>query len=170
MTLLQSTATLLIVASALSNPGCEPADPTSSPTREGSPMPSEQLQVTPLYSSTNSGFSGPAELVIRDRSALDRAMQEATHDVVADPTALEVDFGTDMVVLVAIGTRSSGGYGVRVEEVVRSDGGAVVHYTVTRPGTGCMTTQALTSPVEVVRVERIEGSVTFERRDVAQDC
>jgi hypothetical protein len=41
---------------------------------------------------------------------------------------------------------------------------------VTSPGPSCMTTQMLTSPVDVVVVRRIEGQAQFEARTVVQNC
>jgi hypothetical protein len=75
-----------------------------------------------------------------------------------------------MVVLLALGERSSGGHAIRFDGIDTSAGGATVRYTATRPGRECMTTQEITAPVEVVRVPRVEGAVRFERKDVVQDC
>jgi hypothetical protein len=75
-----------------------------------------------------------------------------------------------MVILVALGSRNSGGYAAHVDAITRGADGAVVHYTATRPGSGCMTTQSLTSPVDVVRTARVAGKIRFERREVVQPC
>jgi hypothetical protein len=133
-------------------------------------MTSEQLQVTPVFSSTVSGFSGPAEMVLRDEPALQKAMHEARHDVLLEETPINVDFSRQMVILVATGTRNSGGHGIRVDEVSRQNDAMVVRYTVTRPGPDCMTTQSITSPVTAVSVPRMDGPVTFDRREVVEDC
>jgi hypothetical protein len=122
-----------------------------------------------MLSERTSGFDEPAELVIRDRAALESAWSRLFNQVVPDPPP-PVDFAKELVILVAIGRSSSGGHSVHVDAVSREGDGAVVRYTATSPGPGCMTTQSLTSPVEVVRAPRIAGQVRFERRTAVQPC
>lgn len=133
-------------------------------------MESQPLPVTTIYSSNQSGFSGPAELVLRDQESLERAMHEARHDVLVEDTDISVDFDQHMVILVALGTRSTGGHGISIDEVERRGDGAVVRYTVRSPAPNCMTIQVITSPVEAVSIPRVEGSVSFERREVVEPC
>ncbi|MBA2671638.1 MAG: protease complex subunit PrcB family protein [Gemmatimonadetes bacterium] len=169
MPIFLSTVSLALFATLLAQ-GCERVAEPSAPPRDGAAMTSEQLQVTPVFSSNVSGFSSPAEMVLRDEPALQKAINEARHDVLMVETPINVDFSRQMVILVATGTRNSGGYGIRVDEVNRRDDGVVARYTVTRPGPECMTTQSITSPVEAVSVPRMEGPVTFDRREVVEDC
>jgi hypothetical protein len=116
-----------------------------------------------------SGFDEPAELVIRDRAALESAWSRVFNQVQGNPPPA-VDFGQEMIILVALGGRSSGGHAVRVDAIDHSGDGAVVRYTASSPAPGCATTQSLTSPVDVVRAPRITGTVSFQRRDVVQPC
>ena len=122
-----------------------------------------------MLTQKSSGFDEPAELVIRNRAALESAWARLFDQVQGNP-APAVDFTRETVLLVALGRRSSGGYAVRVDAVTRRGESAVVRYTVTSPGPGCMSTQALTSPVEVVRTTRLSGAVRFARRDLEQRC
>lgn len=155
----------LLVAAA---PGCAPASEPPPSAASATSVPTDQ-PATRLLSSVISGYTEPAEEVIRDPAAWASAWRRL-HD--ANPaTALpEVDFGQSMVVLLALGERSSGGHAVRFDELSREGDTATVRYTVTSPGPNCMSTQAITSPVDVVRVARVPGTVRFERRMVQQAC
>lgn len=133
------------------------------------PVTDQQASFTRIRTQTTSGFDEPAELAIRDQGTLESAWARLFNQVQGNP-APTVDFAHDMVILVALGGRSSGGFTVRVDAITRSGDGAVVRYTATRPGPDCMTTQSQTSPVEVVRAPRVAGTVRFERRDVVQPC
>jgi hypothetical protein len=128
-----------------------------------------QESFTRMLTQRTSGFDEPAELVIRDRAALEAAWARVFNQVQGNP-APAVDFTRESVLLVALGNRSTGGHDVHVEAVSRSGDGAVVRYSATSPGPGCVTTQGVTSPVDVVRVPRIAGTVRFERRNVVQHC
>lgn len=63
-----------------------------------------------------------------------------------------VDFKKGYVIAVFAGERPTGGYAISVEKV--SDTGNERHVTVLveKPGEGCVTTQAITSPYQIIRV------------------
>ena len=153
---------VVVDSSAISRP--------SRPDTMSTPMPvPAQPSFTRMLTQHTSGFDEPTELVIRDRAALETAWARVFNQVQGNP-APAVDFSREMVILVALGARRSGGYDIHVDAVAGSGNGAVVRYTATSPGEGCMTTQALTSPVDVVRTPRITGTVRFDRREVVQRC
>jgi hypothetical protein len=124
-----------------------------------------------LYTAVNGPEQGePAERVARDRAAWEAAWQSLHRGLAAGP-APAVDFGRDMVALVALGDRPTGGYAVRIEGTsVAPDGALLVHVVRTRPGPTCMLTQATTSPVDVARVPRAAGAVRFVSREEVTPC
>lgn len=167
-------ALAVAVLAALAQSSCggrsDGESPITSPA-EATPAVTQPAPVR-ILSVQQSEFEAPAELVIRDRAAWESAWGRVNRAVTIDGPAAApaVDFGASTVVLVALGQRGTGGYEVRVDDVVRGGGRTVVRYTVSEPGAGCMTTQALTAPVDVVRVPRIDGTVAFERRTVRSTC
>ena len=126
-------------------------------------------QGTRIHRATSSGFTGPEQLVLRDQAAW-RAAWARVHQEPGAPALPSVDFTREMVVVLALGERSSGGHQVRFDAIAVSGNDAVVRYTVTEPDPSCMTTQAITAPVDVVRVPRVSGTVRFEPRTVREDC
>ncbi len=81
-----------------------------------------------------------------------------------DTPVPEVDFSTHHVLGVFDGAHSSGGYDISIVSVTDTKHirEVVVRHGV--PGEGCMTTQALTSPFELILVPKSDASIT--RRDV----
>jgi hypothetical protein len=130
---------------------------------------SSPAPVARLYGAQTSAYDAAEEVVLRDRAAWQAAWQRLHNGLAAEPLPA-VDFARDLVVLVALGERNSGGTTLRVDEVVQVGADTVVRYTVTEPGPGCMTAQVITSPVEVVRVPRAGGAVRFERRTRVTPC
>jgi hypothetical protein len=128
-----------------------------------------QSSYTRIMTQRSTAFDEPTELVIRDRRALESAWTLLFNHVQGEPLPA-VDFTRETVLLVALGRRSSGGHAVQVDAVTRSGDGAVVRYVATSPGPGCMATQSLTSPADLVRTPRIAGAVRFERREIVQPC
>lgn len=132
-------------------------------------MQTDQMQITRLLLLQSSALIEPATHVVRERSEFDQ-LWARLHATTPLPATPEVDFSRSMVLVIAVGERPTGGHTVRVDSV-RSDGaGIVVRYTTTSPGDGCISTQAITSPVEVVSVRRVDGAVRFERVHESKRC
>jgi hypothetical protein len=124
-----------------------------------------------VYRTLTSGFTGPAELVVRDDAAWREAWSRIVGPIAPPPERPAVDFGREAIVIVAAGERPSGGWSVAVDSVAPAAGGAlVVSYTLTGPGAGCVTAQMITSPADVVRVPRLSGEVRFTSRTVRTPC
>jgi len=72
-----------------------------------------------------------------------------------------VDFSTQMVVGVFLGSKPSAGYDVEIVGT-RSEGDAlVVEYVVRQPGRGTMAAQIITAPYHLVAVPKHAGPVRF---------
>lgn len=127
------------------------------------------IPFTVLHNNANSGFATGVELVIQDQDELARrwrGVQQGAPDA-AMPT---VNFGNSTVILVATGSRNTGGHTIHVDSIASASGVATVHYTVSSPGSRCMSLQMLTAPVEVVGVSRIAGTVRFRKKSVTGSC
>ena len=69
------------------------------------------------------------------------------------PPLPDVDFSRSSVAAVFLGTRSSGGYSVDVQNVIVENGELYLDVATTEPAPGTLTTQALTNPWVMVRVD-----------------
>lgn len=118
-----------------------------------------------------SGLRQPVRTVVRTNDAWTEiwaAIQQGTNPV---PPVPAIDFGTEMVIVVAMGEQRSTGYVITIERVSEAGGGgidAVVH--TRRPGNGCVVGAALTQPLDIVRVPRRDGAVRFWDQDEAINC
>jgi hypothetical protein len=117
------------------------------------------LAFSTIYRGTQSHIEEPREVVIRtagEWSELWKAHAPAA------PVPI-VNFRREMVVGVFLGTRPTGGYSVEVATIEPKGSETVVTYRVEEPGRDAMVTQALTSPVHLVRLSTRTGDVRFER-------
>jgi hypothetical protein len=69
-----------------------------------------------------------------------------------------------------MGTQSTGGHTIAIEGVYRSGGRLWVVVREEAPGPGCMMTQVLTTPVDVVSVPLSDEPVSFVERKETRDC
>lgn len=117
-----------------------------------------------------SPFEDPSTRVIRSEAQWSGFLNELGGPDGPPVEGPAVDFSSEAVLVVALGYRSSGGYSVRVEGVFHAGDELLVATLETRPGTGCMTSAALTMPVTAVRVPGHAGPVRFLQRSVDQPC
>jgi len=162
------TAALAAVASG--NACSSAADTSPSSTQAGTVASSPSQQAfTRLLSVMTSGYTEQATLVVRDEASLAAVWRTINNGIPGNPPPA-VDLSTRMIIVLALGSRNTGGYGFAFDAMTLESGGAVVHYTTTAPGPGCMTTQVVTSPVDVVSVPRVNGQIRLDVRNVVQKC
>jgi hypothetical protein len=142
-----------------------PAKPETRPDTASDQAASE-LEIRRIGRWISSGIRGSRRLVIRDPATWSRFWSELGAGV--QP---QMDFGRDLVIAVASGERSSGGHDIIVQRVARSGGELRIEVLETAPGPSCLTSAALTQPVDVVVVPA--AGVTgwsFIDRAATRDC
>lgn len=107
--------------------------------------------------------------VIRDEASWARLWAEIHADVTPAPPLPSVDFSQHMLIAVALGTRPSGGFGIKVRSVASRGESLEVAVLEVCPAPGSVVTLALTAPVEVVRAPRLAQTPTF-RETRAASC
>ena len=118
-----------------------------------------------------SGLTKPEQLVIKDAKEW-REVWERIHCKVISPVPPlpEIDFTKEMLVVVALGTRPTGGYGIFVDRAVDKNNRREITVGKQTPGKNCFTTQALTQPVDIVRLPKTDLPVSFKETEVVRDC
>jgi hypothetical protein len=137
----------------------------------GLEIPVVRLRSQPWSFEFNSGWDAPTRTVIRDQATWEAAWAKTYSRMTPVPPVPAVDFGEEMVILVASGEQLSGGYGIVIEHAAERGGnGIAVTVRTTSPGSQCVVTGALTQPVDIARVARRDGSVRFIEREEVRDC
>lgn len=130
------------------DPAPAPAPAPAAPTGAVSDAePGTSVEIRRIGRWVSSGIRGARRLVIRDPATWAHFWSELGAGV-----RPEVNFSSDLVIAVAAGERSSGGHDIEVRQVSRSGDRLRIEVLETYPSEGCMTTAALTQPVDVVVV------------------
>lgn len=132
----------------------------------GPVLPEDSVEIEELARSTQSQVDNERMEVIRSPEGLAEAWARTDRS----GEAPEVDFDRDMVVAVFIGEYRTGGHSVRVREAEATEEGVRLAIRVEAPGSGCMVTQAITRPYQIVKLPRMEGSVAFDITRDRVDC
>lgn len=120
--------------------------------------------ITTIAYGYHTGLKTPAELVIRDANAWERAWKEHNSRMLPTPPLPAVDFTREMVLAVAPGERPTGGWGVRIASTRVENGRLRVEVHETRPPEGAVVPMVLSQPYELVKVPRFDGDVVFVAR------
>jgi hypothetical protein len=140
------------------------------------PLRGEPVPVLPLPEEAQAhfrfhgGWCAPARQVVRTAEEWEASWAELTAGYEPVPAAPAVDFGEEMLLVAAMGERTSGGYTIEVEAAALDGGTLRARLVETSPGPTCATTQAITCPAAAVRVPRHVGAVAFETDEVVLDC
>jgi hypothetical protein len=152
--------------------------PAVAPQPAAAPQPAPAAGYAPYDSSSSiairrigqwstSGVTAPARVVIRDDTTYAR-FWSTLGDAGSRPS---VDFTRDIVIAAAAGQQNTGGRSISIDRVTRVGAGLAIEVTETLPPPGCMVTQALTQPVDMVVVAAADAQTwSFTDRKAMGAC
>lgn len=117
-----------------------------------------------------SGITERQRLVIRDHEAWRKVWKRIYAQRSPTPPLPEIDFAGEMLIVAAMGGKSTGGHGIVIDGANERDNRLEIKVRSISPGKGCMTTQALTAPVDIVRIKKTERTVVFRETETLHDC
>ena len=162
--LVESSAVVLTLFAA----AC--ASPEQSTLPPGSSIPIVRLRAEPYSFEFNSGLNTPARIVVRDASTWQSLWTQIYQGRSPVPPLPAIDFSSDMLVVAALGSRSSGGYMILIDGASGEGSNVIVAVRSISPGQGCGVTGALTQPVDIARLPRRDGDVRFLERAEVRKC
>jgi hypothetical protein len=116
-----------------------------------------------LDSGSRSGIAFSLERVVRGAGEWERLWPAHQAGAFPQRPLPAVDFSSSLCIAIFAGEQPTGGFAVKVEQVVESAGGLEVVYRVTGPAPGAIVSQALTSPFQIIAVASRPGPVRFRR-------
>ena len=135
----------------------------------GAPAGSVVVSMHRLFSEQNTGIQESRRAVIRSAAQwqpIEDEIRRARGSAFRLPA---LDFSGSMVILAAMGARSTGGHTITIDGVYRGGGRFWVVVREVIPGPGCMTAQVLTTPADAVYVALSDEPVSFVERTETRD-
>ena len=129
-----------------------------------------RLRDEPQPLTFSSGLRAPARAIVRDDALWAATWTAIWAGHAPTPPVPAIDFSREMVVVAALGERSSGGHAIVLDSATRRGGTLLVHLRTRSPGARCMVTAALTQPVDAARLPRHDGPVEFRERAEVVRC
>jgi hypothetical protein len=139
------------------------------------PPPTPMPPPVALYYDNGGGIRDSTRVVIRDAATLEQYWSRATSPQSSPPTAPAIDFGREMVILVALG-RATPEEEIHVDSLLvrrelNADGDRVETLAiVVRTVQGCGRFRTEAFPLEVVRARVFDGPMRWEERRQQVPC
>ncbi|MFT5291133.1 MAG: hypothetical protein ACI82F_003209 [Planctomycetota bacterium] len=159
--LLASLLTFSLVASCSSSGDncCPPVEPGQPGLPVEGPLPIDVLE-----QGVSSGVTESLSTCIHSEERWRAFWDRHVNQYLPKPALPPVDFSTDMVVVVTLGTRPTAGYGLEISALSLGGEVLVVESLETKPAPGSLQAQMLTTPYVILRTARFEGPVEFRLR------
>lgn len=134
-----------------------------------------------VHNASSSSTVVPAELLVAGaHSAIDERVNylitspaefnELWNLVQATTSMPDVDFSTHAVLAVFAGQEPTAGYAIGVAKVEDSSSGRMVTVSLTKPGTGCMTAEVVTTPFALVLVPKTALPLSHQDVSAISTC
>jgi hypothetical protein len=149
--------------------GCGGELPSISPDLDT--LPGEPVQVVRLEAYyPHAGFDTSARLVVENEAEWTLVWQRLWSDHDRIPALPSIDFERERVLVAAMGRRPTGGYAIRVDAAAAQEAHLAVRVVQTSPGGVCLLTQAITAPIDIVKLPRTSQPIQFQTVRKVDEC
>jgi PrcB C-terminal len=146
------------------------SDGTAPPGEPGANIPVVRLRSDPYPFAFYSGLDKSDRMVIRDPVTWQIVWKKVWFGNSEVPPLPAVDFSHEMILVAALGARSTGGYGILIDGANEvANGGIKVSIRSFSPG-NCIVTEAFTQPVDIARLPMRSGTVQYTERSEVHQC
>ena len=150
LTIVSLMSPLLVAAVAAAQVPREPQRPAPTP-------PGGSTELARVAKGDMSGVQTMRQVTVRTAAEWQKLWKEHS----PDEKIPAVDFNSNMVVGIFLGSKPSAGYQVEILNVRPEGNDLVVEYVQKQPGRGMMSAQMLTEPYDLVAVPKHAGPVRF---------
>lgn len=130
----------------------------------------EKIPFDSLAHGSYSSIEDKRHVVLRNDAEYQKLWGEFYKDLDQMPRIPVVDFKKNTVLAVFMGTKSTGGFDIKIDQVTSTGNKIQVDVIEISPGVNCMTTDATTRPYDFVKIPKTDMTVEFRTTIVTKDC
>jgi hypothetical protein len=158
-------AIFFTAAASLIIAGCSFSQPDP-----GAPLYLERIIVEPYQRLTSTGINDARTEVVTDQATWVALWEEIWRNHSEAPELPAVDFSQEMVAFVSTGSQPSTGYYVELRAALETGGGVEIQGIAVSPAKNCGVGAAITNPVDIARMPRVEQPVKFAVQPSVHQC
>jgi hypothetical protein len=117
-----------------------------------------------IQQGTYSGKKDTVAQVIATQKDWEQLWKQHVSVLVPQPPVPEIDFDTDVIVVIFAGEKKSGGYAAVIKDVSAELDDIVINYKLTEPQPGSFTIQAITQPYVMLKMAKPKGTVRLVKK------
>ena len=117
-----------------------------------------------------SGLTDSVRVVIRESTEWTRYWAIINRPFFPQPPEPAVDFSREAGIVASLGSRPTGGFTIRIDQVTTEADRLIVSVVRTLPGAGCALAAVVTQPVDIVRIATPAQPIAFVERVERTDC
>jgi len=121
-----------------------------------------EIIFTTIAHGAYSGINEKESHVFRTSSSFENFWRRHIEGTSSPSNVPSVDFENNMIISVARGLKTTGGYGIEIKSVTETDTEILVYAETTDPSNGDVTLQALTQPFHIIEVQKSTKTLCFE--------
>jgi len=122
----------------------------------------DKVEFVTVDTGYSSGHISPAYYVIQEAETWAGVWNQHVQFMLDPMPPPPIDFSEHTIIAVFMGEVSTGGYAIRVLDIVDAGSSIIVNVEKTEPGPGSVVTQALTQPFHMVQIAKTDKPVYFE--------
>ncbi len=107
------------------------------------------------------GYTEPSRLVIKTEDQWGEVWRKVHRLQIPRPELPKIDFEKEMVIAVFMGEQMSGGYGIKIIRITKTEEEIVVEVEEKEPPPGSLRTMVLTQPYHIVVIKESSLPVRF---------
>ncbi|MGB0887377.1 MAG: protease complex subunit PrcB family protein [Vicingaceae bacterium] len=128
------------------------------------------LSFTELKSGNASDYNNAETIKINTKEEFKPVWEKCYAKYDRKPALPEIDFNTNMLVVIALGERNSGGYSLQVEKVIESKNTITITATETKPGVNCASASVMVYPFQIILLPKNNKKVVVAKNIKINDC
>jgi hypothetical protein len=118
----------------------------------------------------NSGYDQPVTFVVRDRATWESTWNQMHRRQSPIPPLPDADFSAEMIAVAALGSKPTSGYDLVLTTASESGQTVTIDVATRTPAPQCALLPVVTSPVDLARLPKREGSVLFRLLPNTSPC
>jgi len=130
----------------------------------------EEITFKSIEKNNASSFENPTTKTIVTKAEFEKTWNEAWSRFSDIPQIPTIDFNQNQLLLIALGAKNNGGYGLEIEKITETKNELIVNYFETKAGEKCVTTQAIVFPFELIEIKKSTKKVSFNSSEKTIDC